>query len=703
MNRINHRCRDFVKSLSVLLRGFHFAALAFAFTIFMCPGLRAGDNIEPGNIKTCPTWNCVGINWYFKGDENRNASVTTEFRRKNTLNWRAALPLWLHDYDQTTMFSGSVFRLAPDTEYEFKLKMDDIDGGGSVRAVTAKTLSYPTMPSRVVAVNEGGLAEAQRLARPGTVMLLSKGTYPATALTKSGRPGQWIVYKGAGKGEQFGLEPTAEGVVIEGQVRIQADYIWLHGLTVRSTKTAIQGSHTGVCITNCHLLAHYAIHTPRGAQNYFIADNLLEGDAEGKFSFSGEGVDFGSDKGQCGHAVCFNEITDFADGISYGRGNIDVYNNYIHETVDDFIEPDYSRENYRIWNNRCYNSMCGFSFQPMKGGPWYIFYNINVGAYLHPFKVKTISGPSIIYGNTILTKSSMLGQGGDLLRGSILNNVWLRITPGPLANGGTFRPGSSPTCVDYNAYGTGGHEPFARIRYKELAERHKWDEHSLTVGYKEVFQGPVKIPIGEPYYSSKLQGKVLPEDWRFEHHLLLPKEDSRLIDAGTTLPNLTAPYLGEAPDLGAHELGLGTAWYGPRMWDEDLGLAYGVPEGWKKVEILKPAEYKLLRYRDASGKEVLLACENPRIVALIQFESSQSETRWKRQREILEKAEGATSKVIEFQDGFGARLCRRDDNVVLVASRVEMQGVLHVTAGCKADDWPKAQLDMFRFIRSFFR
>lgn len=663
------------------------------FTIFVCPDLQAGDRIEPGDIRTVATWNCVGMNWYFKGDENRDASVTVEFRRKGTSAWRAALPLWLHDYDQTTMFSGSVFRLAPGTEYEFRLKMDDVDGGSVVRTVTANTLCYPKMPSQVLTVDEGGLIEAQKRASPGTIMLLSKGTYPATTLTKSGKPGQWIVYKAAGKGE----------VLIEGPIRIQADYVWLHGLTIRDSKTAIAGSHKGVCITNCRLFAHYAIHTPRGAENYFIADNLLRGDSQGRFSFSGEGVDFGSDRGQCGHAVCFNEISDFADGISYGSGNIDVYNNYIHETVDDFIEPDYSHENYRIWNNRCYNSMCGFSFQPMRGGPWYIFGNINVGAYLHAFKVKSISGPSLIYGNTILTKSSMLGQGGDLLRGSILNNIWLRVTRGPLASGGTFRPGFSPTKIDYNAYGTGGVEPFARIGYKELCEKYSWDRHSLWVDFRETFQEAVRVPAGEPYYSSKLQGKELAKDWQFEHNLLLPKEGSKVIDAGTTLPNLTGPYLGKAPDMGAHELGLGTAWYGPRTWDEQSGLVYGVPEGWKKIAPSRALEFELLGRSNTAGARVLLTCETPKILALILFEPSRDEARWKRQQEIVERAEGAAEKVIQFQDGFSMRICRRDGNVVLVASRVEPEGVLQLTVRCKAGDWRRAQLDMLRFVRSFFR
>ena len=694
MSTSDRRRRDLRPSACGLARCARYAALAGLLTALSPACLAAADEAmpQPGEVRCRPTWCCMGINWHVANPEDLSGSVAVEFRRKGTSDWRPALPMMRHLHGNTTMFSGSVFRLAPGTEYEFRLTMKKPDGGTVAKTVSARTLDYPQMPSRTVAVPTGGIAAAQEKAAPGTVMLLGRGTYPAVRLDKPGKSGAWIVYKPAGDGE----------VVIEGRTEIRADYVWLHGLTLRDPKNAVQGSHKGVCITNCRIHSHYAIHTGRGGENYFIADNYLKGDANSLFSFSGEGVDFGSDRGLCGHAVCFNEITDFADGVSYGRGDIDVYNNYIHETVDDFIEPDYARENYRLWSNRCYNSMCGFSFQPMKGGPWYIFDNVNVGAYLHALKVKDITGASMIVGNTMLTKSSRLGQGGDILRGSILNNVWLRATPGPLASSGRFRPGISPVRVDHNAYGTGGGEPWSSIKYADLAKQHGWDRHSIHVDYRDVFQDEVKLPAGKPYYSSNLKGNPIPPDWHFAHYLLLPKEGSKLIDAGAALPNITGPYLGKAPDLGAHELGLGTAWYGRRTWDEESGLIYGLPEGWKKAAPVKGDR------REAAGpggrkKAAMLTCQSPPVFAMMQVEPAEGEARWARARQVVSDDAGALTNVLEFQDGLYARLYGKGDNALLIAQRVEPDGVLHVVVSCRQTDLPKARLGMFQFVRSLVR
>jgi hypothetical protein len=389
--------------------------------------------------------------------------------------------------------------------------------------------------------------------------------------------------------------------------------------------------------------------------------------------------------------------------VSYGRGDIDVHNNYIHETVDDFIEPDYARRNYRLWSNRCYNSMCGFSFQPMKGGPWYMFDNVNVGAYLHAFKVKRITGPTVICGNTILTKSSYLGNGANLLRGWIVNNVWLRATKGYLAYGGRFHPGANPTWVDHNAYGTGGAPLFRRFDYARLAAEKGWDTRSLRVDYRELFVEPVKVPAGKPYSSSRLQGVKLPDDWRFDHNLLIPRPDSKLIDAGKALPNITGPYLGKAPDLGAHEAGLGTAWYGPRTWDDESGLVYGVPKDWKKVPLTRAREFSALGCPSAKGASVLLAGTSPRVYALLRVEPMTGEGRWRRGQQIVSEAKGARTKALAFQDGLWVRLYRTGDNARLVGARVEPAGVLHVITGCRWADLPKARLTMFQFVRSLYR
>ncbi|KKL53201.1 hypothetical protein LCGC14_2277820, partial [marine sediment metagenome] len=43
------------------------------------------------------------------------------------------------------------------------------------------------------------------------------------------------------------------------------------------------------------------------------------------------------------------------------------------------------------------------------------------------------------------------------------------------------------------------------------------------------------------------------------------------------------------------------------------------------------------------------------------------------------------------------------DNAALVAARVEPEGVLYVTAGCRSQDLPAVRLKMFQFMRSLCR
>jgi len=666
---------------------------------------RAGDageagpvnEVSPGPATVKTTLSCAGINWHITGDDDRDASVKVSFRRKGTEKWRAALDLWRHEFQKTRMFSGSVFRLCPGTDYEFKLTLEDADGGGAEKIVAAKTLAMPVMPKRVVDVPAGGLKEAQERAAPGTVMLIHKGKYPAVALTKAGRAGEPIVYRSAGDGE----------VVIEGLLTVRASDVWLHGLTLTSEKHTVVGrGGKRFCVTGCRLRGHYAIHTSNGAEQWYVADNYLHGTTGGKFTFGGEGADFGSDKGVCRHVVCFNEFTEFADAVSYGRGDIDVHNNYIHETVDDFIEPDYGRENWRLWNNRCYNSMCGFSFQPMKGGPWYVFDNVNVGAYLHCLKVKEITGAAVVTGNTFLTKSSQLNQAADILRGTMMNNLWMRLTPGQLGYGRRISPKFTPTTVDHNAYGLGGSEkdePFRNIGYKAAAAKYGWDKHSVSVSAAEVFSEDVKPPAGKPRYGRDLQGKLIPKDWHFEHYLCLPKAGSKVIDAGKALPNITGPYLGEAPDIGAHELGLGTAWYGMRTWDLEAGLVYGVPEGWKKMPVTDSMR-RALRGLPEEAKAVVLRGTEPQVLAHFYVEPAAGEERWRRARKLVDdESEGAETPVLEFQDGLYVRLVKRPGMAMLVFARVEPGGVLRGAATCKWDDLDKRRVEMFQFVRSLVR
>lgn len=640
------------------------------------------------------TWSCMALNWDFEGDDNRNARCTVLYRRSGTQEWRKALPLLQIQLSKIRKFSGSVFRLAPGTAYEFKLAVTDKDGGGEEKLITAKTLDYPVMPEKRVEATGTNLAEIHKTAEPGTVILLKAGVYKGALLKRAGQPGKPIVYMPAGDGE----------VKVEGRLTLGGHYIWLHGLNLSNPKSrpalSVSRGLKGTIVTNCKLHSSYGVWAAGGAENLFVSDCFFRGTCNGLFAFGGEGVDMGKSAGRCGNAISFNEFTDMADAVSYGRGNIDVYNNYIHETLDDFVEPDYGFDNYRVWNNRCYNSMCGFSFQPLNGGPWYFFDNINVGAYLHPFKVKEVYGPSVICGNTVMTKGSQVMNARSIFRGAFVNNIWMRATKGRLGYGGSFGKGGNDVKVDHNLYCTSGVENISG--FSKVAKAKGWEKNSKSVDYKTLFVTNPVLPKGNPKYPAP-KGVKIGETWNFDHCLYLPKEESDIIDAGTSLPNITGPFLGKARDAGAHEFGLGTAFYGRRTWDLKTGLVFGVPEKWKVASLDKAGELAALGCKKTDQSKVLLISEDASAFGTISVETTEDEKRWTAAKEALAADKDAVTPVLAFQDGLYMRLYETGGVARLVGARVETKGILRMEAGCKSDDLKKNRIAMFQFMRSFVR
>jgi hypothetical protein len=112
---------------------------------------------DPGELVIDPpTLQNLGFEWFIDGDENRNASVTVEFRRQGDRDWQEALPLLRIggerifiesrvDVELPPMFAGSILDLEPATTYEARLTMRDPDGvtANAVRTVTVSTRAVP--------------------------------------------------------------------------------------------------------------------------------------------------------------------------------------------------------------------------------------------------------------------------------------------------------------------------------------------------------------------------------------------------------------------------------------------------------------------------------------------------------------------------------------------------------------------------------
>src|SRR5262249_39330625 len=117
-----------------------------------------------------------------------------------------------------------------------------------------------------------------------------------------------------------------------------------------------------------------------------------------------------------GHVIAHNAVAYFHDAIcisTYGppesdperqASSIDIYNNDIHLTNDDFIEADGGVHNIRVFGNRGVNAAHnGYSSQPIFGGPVYFFRNV---LYQVPaggaFKMNAKPAGILVYHNTLI-------------------------------------------------------------------------------------------------------------------------------------------------------------------------------------------------------------------------------------------------------------------------------------------------------------
>jgi hypothetical protein len=337
------------------------------------------------------TMHSVGIEWDIEGDENHNAYSRVRFRQVGADAWNEFMPLLRMDFtyppeltqyarpsqDAFNMFAGSLMFLTPGTEYEIWLEIVDPDGGAATRVVNVSTKPYPERAEECTrTVGPSGLESASIAAVPGDVICLESGFYGSFRL-RSGR---------GGSADGYIAYVNAPGAVPRfSHVSVQDDYLWLEGLTFDAPPSdgstgggAIGGTSGGaehVVVLNNTIEGYpFSIWLGGDTRYWYVADNVIRGDSPSYGAVEGEGVDLGT--GSSGHTIAFNTISEVADGVSYGRRDVDVFGNFIFRTTDDGVEPDFGYANKRYWGNRIRDSYhYAISFQPMYSGPWYFIRN----------------------------------------------------------------------------------------------------------------------------------------------------------------------------------------------------------------------------------------------------------------------------------------------------------------------------------------
>ena len=454
--------------------------------------------------------------------------------------------------------------------------------------------------------------------KPGDTILVHAGVYRADwrgysshlnldfygtyVLSQDGTADKPIVIKAAGDGE----------VVFDGDDCHKlfdvtaADYTYFEDLTICNADVAIFAGlrHVGGCdglvVRNC-ILENVGVGIQGqyvGSKNFYIADNVILG-RDGRRRVHGwtGGWDeygipsklrsfIGVDVNGQGHAVCHNYVAYFHDAIdvtqqgppetddpSMKAASIDFYNNDIHLMADDFFEADCGVHNIRVFRNRCVNTAhAGLSAQPMYGGPCYfirnILYHVPEGGLL-----KFNINPSGIF----ILHNTFCGEwawGSPFSNVHVRNNLFLGTdTPNrPILHARTY---TSYSDFDYNGYRMNEDSEVQMIwqsppegvlqeydlskcpsqsfgTFEEFQKGSGQEEDGMVVDYN-VFakvNRPDPDRPGHVYRAADMDFSLMP--------------GSVPVDAGCVLPNLNDDYAGNAPDLGALELGRSVPTYGPR-------------------------------------------------------------------------------------------------------------------------------------------
>ncbi len=288
-----------------------------------------------------------------------------------------------------------------------------------------------------------------------------------------------------------------------------------------------------------------------------------------------------------GHVIAHNSIAYFHDGIciaTYGSpelererqpSSIDIYNNDIHLSNDDFIEADGGVHNIRVFQNRGVSAAHnGFSAQPIFGGPVYFIrnlaYHVPGGS---PLKFSAVPAGLYYYHNTLVGEQTSPAPRSNA---HFRNNLFLgRDTPGRGVM--TWANGTPQYSTDYNGFRPNRNgEP----QYRWLApapgetayepERSAWKSYATLAEFqRETGQEPHGMELDYDIFEN-----LAPSDPARRHQVYHAMDlnfrlrpSSKAVDAGEVLPTVNDDFAGRAPDLGAIELGQEEPHYGARWID----------------------------------------------------------------------------------------------------------------------------------------
>jgi hypothetical protein len=160
----------------------------------------SGPGLTVGGLTLSATFNSVGVELLFGGDDNQNGSAALEFRRAGDADWRRGLPLWPTSGADAPgrAFYGSVLLLEPGTRYDVRVTVSDPDGltGQAIQSGTVATraedipAAASLRPSHYVRADGDDAADGTSESSAWATLGKAVAAAPASAIVQVG-PGSY--------------------------------------------------------------------------------------------------------------------------------------------------------------------------------------------------------------------------------------------------------------------------------------------------------------------------------------------------------------------------------------------------------------------------------------------------------------------------------------------------------------------------------
>ncbi len=548
-------------------------ALPVVAMLLVAAPAAAQDGSTPGTpTSPFPTFINLSVDWPLGGDDDEDGVVTLRYRAQGETDWVAGLALRRVPAGSNEGFSwdnkhaGSLFLLEPATTYEIELSLDDPDGGSTVEVITAATRAWPAEAAgaTVKPVTPSTIGSELAGAVPGDVLLLGDGSYGAITVPNDGTEASPIVLRAENDG----------GAVVAGDVRIDGrSDVHVVGLTVQGQIKFNNAFRIVVRGCTINTAADGIVSYANGTEGALIIDNVVSGPTEwneAALGASGNNLGEGIVLTGPGNVIAFNRVTGFRDCISLledsgavNQVSIDIYGNDLDVCADDAVEADFAMGNVRVHHNRIHNSFMGLSSQPSLGGPTYFFRNVMFNIVAQGFKLQRSSVGDVGFHNTVIKAGDAFSVNtSDVWSQALFRNNLFIGGPGGTFNGyniGSGRVMALPTAdaschFDYDGYGSIGTGTFTGnvggVSFDGLAQMQSLTTEANAVEVDlAIFSEAVSFP-SDPIVIASPPPLTL-------------ASDGAAVDVGEVLANVNDGFAGNAPDLGAYELGHPPPEYGP--------------------------------------------------------------------------------------------------------------------------------------------